>query len=566
MLRLSRSSHPFVLFVSFCLICFVSSAAEPAFTFKDAGDEAGLFPGLTNIAGHGAGWGDIDGDGWADLYVGTFGGKSYDSKPNQLFRNRKGKFTLDPQTSVQIPSRTTGVVFADLDNDSDLDLYVGSMPVPPGSKAAERQGVLAGCSLFRNDGGGKFTDISQDNGACPTAYGGRSVALLDYDADGLLDLLVGEDPIPGYNGSPTASARLFHNLGSLKFEDASQTVGLPEGIPGLGVAAADVNNDSWPDFFLACGGNGNRLFLNDQKGKFTEAAGSHDVFAWLNSKGDDMCCGVTIGDLNRDGLADVILAQHFSRPWNQEVPNRVYLNRGIKAGVPQFEEVTSKIGLAPIPLKSPHVEIQDFDNDGWPDIYFSTVKFDAKGQPHPYIFKHSGLQGDLPQFSCAVNGVNDYPTAEDLAVEGTGAFFDKMVADKKIIYMAPGPTADYNRDGKIDVLLANWWVESRSLLLKNETAGGHWLDVTVKGTGKVNPQGIGARVCVYPVGKLGEARSLLGCREITVGTGYASGQEAIAHFGLGSLETCDVQVTLPHGQGTIEQKGVKADQRIAVSK
>ena len=561
---LLRSSI-FLSFAIFVAFCSHSYSAEPAFRFKDAGDEAGLFPGLTNIAGHGAGWGDIDGDGWADLYVGTFGGKSYDSKPNQLFRNREGKFTLESQQAVEIPARTTGVAFADLDNDGDLDLYVGSMPITAASKAAERQGVLAGCSLFRNDGG-KFTDISQNNGACPLAFGGRSVALLDYDGDSLLDMIVGEDPIPGYNGSPTASARLFHNLGSLRFEDASRAVGLPEGIPGLGVAAADVNNDGWPDFFLANGGNGNRLFLNDKGGKFTEAAGSHEVFAWLDSKGDDMCCGVTIGDLNRDGLLDVILAQHFSTPWKQEVPNRVYINRGIKEGVPKFEEVTGKIGLVPLPMKSPHVEIQDFDNDGWPDIYFSTVKFGPQGEPHPFIFKHTGLKDGLPQFRCDVHGVNDFPNAEELAIKGTGVFFDKMIADHRIVYMAPGPTADYNRDGKLDMLLANWWVAGRSLLLKNETPGGHWLDVSVKGSGKLNTQGIGARVMVYPAGKLGDAGSLLACREIAVGFGYASGQEAIAHIGLGAAEACDVEVILPHSQGKIEQRGVKADQRLVIAK
>ncbi|MDX1947703.1 MAG: CRTAC1 family protein [Pirellulaceae bacterium] len=555
----------------FCLSCFLlghglAVAAEPNFRFADAGDEAGLFPALTNIAGHGAGWGDIDGDGWADLYVGTFGGKSYDSKPNQLFRNQNGKFLLESQPAVQIPARTTGVAFGDLDNDGDLDLYVGSMPIRADSKAAERQGVLAGCSLFRNDGGGKFTDVSAENGACPPAFGGRSVALLDYDGDSLLDLLVGEDPIPGYNGSPTASARLFRNLGNLKFEDASRAVGLPEGIPGLGVAAADVNNDGWPDFFLANGGNGNRLFLNDKQGKFVEAAGSHDVFAWLNAKGDDMCCGVAIGDLNRDGLLDVVLGQHFSQPWKQEVPNRIYLNRGLTAGVPKFEEVTDKTGFIPLPMKSPHVEIQDFDNDGWPDIYFSTVKFGPKGEPHPFIFKHTGLKNGLPQFGCDVHAVNDFPSAEELAIKGTGPFFDKMIENHRIVYMAPGPTADYNRDGKLDMLLPNWWVAGRSLLLKNETPGGHWLDVNVKGSGKLNTQGIGSRVNVYPAGKLGDASALLGCREIAVGFGYASGQEAIAHFGLGAAEAVDIEVTLPQGLGKIEQKNVKADQRVTLSK
>jgi hypothetical protein len=215
------------------------------FAFKDAGDAAGLFPHLDGIRGHGAGWGDVDGDGWIDLYVATFhtGG----AKPNQFFRNGKGKFRLDEQPGLRLSMRATGVVFADLDNDGDLDLYVGSMPADQDSKLAAKEGhALRGCSLFRNDGKGNFTDVSAGNGACPAAFGGRSAAVLDYDGDGLLDLLVGEDPIPGYNGSKTKSSRLFRNKGGLQFEDVSRAVGLPEGIPGLGVAAGDVNNDGGP--------------------------------------------------------------------------------------------------------------------------------------------------------------------------------------------------------------------------------------------------------------------------------------------------------------------------------
>src|SRR4029453_8615439 len=75
--------------------------AQAPFVFRDAGDEAGLFPAVAKIAGHGVGWGDVDGDGWPDLYVGAFGGHPYDSKTNQLFRNDKGKFRLDDQPHLR---------------------------------------------------------------------------------------------------------------------------------------------------------------------------------------------------------------------------------------------------------------------------------------------------------------------------------------------------------------------------------------------------------------------------------------------------------------------------------
>lgn len=531
------------------------------FIFRDVAEEAGVLPAAAGIQAHGAGWGDVDGDGWADLYVGTF--HYPDTKPNLLLRNREGRFVLDEQPQLRISTRATGVLFADLDNDGDLDLYVGSMPADAQSKLAARIGhPLAGCSLFRNDGGGRFTDLSAGNGACPKAFGGRSATVLDFDGDGLLDLLVGEDPLPGYNGSKTRSSRLFRNLGDLQFEDVSRQAGLPEGIAGLGVAAADVNQDGWPDIFLAST-LGNHLFVNDRQGKFHEAAGSRETFAWPTAKGDDMVCGVTIGDVNGDGLPDIVLGQHFSSSWVEPVANRLYLHQGTHDGLPQFKDVTEDVGLVPLPLKAPHVEIQDFDNDGLPDIYTSLVKF-ADGKPHPVIFRNEGRRDGLPRFREGALGVNDFPTDEDRASKRSGPFFDKMLAERKIIYTAPGPSCDFDRDGRLDLFLGSWWAESPSLLLRNETPSGHWLDVQVVGGNGVNRMGVGSLVELYEAGKAGVADARIGCREIATGYGYASSQEAIAHFGLGKRTACDIVVTLPHGRGTMIRKSVEADQRIVV--
>lgn len=532
----------------------VPRAADSPFVFKDVGDDAGLFPHVAGIQGHGAAWGDADGDGWLDLYVGTFHGT--DSRANLFFRNDKGTFKLDDQKPLEIPARTTGIVFADLDNDGDVDLYVASMPQPKNN--------FVGCTLFRNDGGGKYTDVSKDSGACPEAFGGRGVCVLDFDGDGRLDLLVGEDPLPGYNGSRTKSSRLFRNKGGLKFQDVSRAVGIPEGIPGLGVAAADVNNDGWPDFFLASS-SGNVLFLNDGRGKFAEAPGSRKVFEWKGAGGDNMVCGVCFCDVNRDGLLDVALGPHYQAQWLDPIPVRLYLNRGIKNGVPTFEDVTEKAGLSPLAMKAPHVEIQDFDNDGWPDVYASTVKF-AGGQPFPVIFRHQGITDGLPRFRDDAWAVNDYPTAEDRAIKRSGPQFEKVIKEKKIIYMAPGPSGDFDNDGKLDLFLPNWWVEGRSLLLKNDTPGGNWLRVKVEGTDGVNRMGVGAKVKVYTAGKLGDPAALVGCRDIAVGYGYASGQPASAHFGLRKDEAADVEVILPHGKGTLTRKGAKANELLTVTR
>ncbi len=569
-----RTRILFVCFgLAFCLngMCQVKelSAQESPFAFRDVTAETGLLRHVEGIQGHGAAWGDVDADGWPDLYVGTF--HYPDTPPNMLLHNREGRFEIDENPALRISTRATGILFADFDNDGDLDLYVASMPGPAGSRLAERVGhPIAGCSLFRNTGNGEYENVSEGNGGCPKEFGGRSATVLDYDGDGLLDLLVGEDPLTGYNGSPTRSSRLFHNDGDLQFSDVSEEAGLPVGTAGLGVAAADVNLDGWPDIFLAST-LANVLLINDGTGHFSEPPGMRDIFAWPKAKGDNMVCGVVMGDVNNDRLPDIVIGQHFDSPWKTPVANRLYLNRGLsKKNLPTFEDVTTTVGLKPLPLKSPHVEIQDFDNDGRADIYTSIVKF-ADQKPYPLIFKNVGVSGGLPKFEETVLAVNDFPTEADRTTKGSRKFFEKMIAEKKIIYAAPGPSGDFDRDGRLDLFLASWWPEAPSMLLRNETKSGNWLDVSVIGPEGVNRMGIGSRIDLYETGRIGEPNALIGSRQIQAGFGYASGQEAIAHFGLGNRTTCDVLVTYPsqdgqsNGPKTISIKEAKANERLTVS-
>ena len=91
-----------------------------------------------------------------------------------------------------------------------------------------------------------------------------------------------------------------------------------------------------------------------------------------------------------------------------------------------------------------------------------------------------------------------------------------------------------------------WWPSLPSFLLKNVTPGaGNWLRVRVVGGGTVNRMGIGAKVYVYAPGGERDPTTLVGCSEIVTGYGYASAQQAVAHFGLGSLSHCDVAVFVP---------------------
>ncbi len=528
---------------------------RPAFVFRDVGAESGILPHLAGIRGHGAAWGDVGNTGWPDLFVATF--HNAGSKPGALLRNHKGKFSLDPQPHLRTSGIGSGALFLDLNNTGRLDLYVSNCSGDKGDAIKKMPSLL-----FRNDGDGKFTDISKESGACPAAYEGRGLAAIDFDGDGLVDIILCEQY---YSPSVKTGPLLLRNKGNYQFENVSEAAGLPKGFGGLAVAVADVNNDGWPDIFLSHGGGEHRLYLNDGKGHFKEAPGTREVFRWKDANKNDIPAGVCIADVNGDGLPDIVIGHHFKTPWKQPTPIRLYLNRGIKNGVPAFEDVTEAAGLKGLAMKPPHVEIQDFDNDGLPDIYTSIVKF-KDGRPYPVIYKNLGVKDGIPRFADTTEGVNDFPNADFLKIKKTNDVWDHIVKEKKIIYMAAAPSCDFNRDGKLDLFLANWWLESPSLLLRNETPGGNWLDVMVEGSAGVNRMGIGSRINVYPAGKLGDATARLGFREIAIGYGYCSGQEAVAHFGLGSVARVDVEVLLPHGKGTLTRKDVPANQRLKIAK
>ncbi|HCS74407.1 MAG TPA: hypothetical protein DIW17_11105 [Clostridiales bacterium] len=541
------------------------SAQSTSFRFSDQIESSGLSPKVDSISGHGAAWGDIDGDGWADLFVGVF---AYGERTNMLFRNKNGKFEFDDQGVFRFPTRPTGMVFADLDNDGDLDLYFASMPLEVGKNKTLPDGTI-GNSLFRNDGKGNFTNISKSSGACPSDLGGRGVAIFDYDGDGLLDILAGSDPMPGYSGSETKSSRLFKNMGNLQFIDVTKEAGIPDNVPGYGVAACDINNDGWPDFFIACNDGGNRLFINGGKGRFHENEKLNELFKWQWSGGSNMVCGVAFGDVNRDGLMDIVLGSHFQLPWFYPQPIRLFLNRGDINNELSFEEVTLQAALPPIHIKTPHVEIQDFDNDGWPDIYTSAVKYSGNSV-HPIISKNSGVSGKgIPKFVTDANDVNDFPTIEELnymRTHGTDDIFLKIQYDKRITYMAPGPVCDYNNDGLMDIFLASWWKEFPSMLLRNETVNSNnWIKIRIQDVKGINTMGLGSKIKVYKAGRLGQAEDLIGSNEICISNGYASGQTAIAHFGLGETSNVDIEVILPHNKGKITRKGVKANQLITIN-
>lgn len=500
--------------------------------FVDVTRESGLLEPLAGLMGHGGAWGDFDGDGFMDFFAGGFCDRpdreyapATKPVPSRLLRNVGGKrFEAVANNAVSSFGRTSGAVFADFDNNGTLELYVANNAkesVGTNDPEPQRSAKTMRSQFFRNDAG-KLVDISVESGACPPSLRtARNIGVFDYDGDGLLDLFVVEDK---FTTKPRSA--LLRNRGALRFSDVTSEAGLPEDIFGLGLGVADVNGDRRPDFFV---GHCNRLFLSEGKNRYREAKELTAVFAHETANKEDWPCGVAFGDLNRDGRLDLVVTAHSTA-----ARNRVFLNDGIANGTPRFRDVTREAGLADVvPARCPHMEIQDFDNDGWPDIYTSAGWLDGDTFT-PLIYRNAGVSNGIPRF---------VPP--------------KTIAAGMLYYPA-GPSADFDNDGRLDLMLVNWFQGNHSRLLRNDSARGNWLQVAVVGK-RMNRMGIGAQVRVAK----GGTAALLGFQEISTGYGYASGQPAITHFGLGGEAEVDVKVRLPNGS-VIERRGVKANQRVRI--
>jgi hypothetical protein len=327
---------------------------------------------------------------------------------------------------------------------------------------------------------------------------------------------------------------------------------LPTNIEGFGVSAKDLTGDGHGDLYVV---GSNRLFIAKGDGTFREigakAAGLVRPAPDPDRPKVDFDTGVSVGDVNRDGLPDVAVAEHYASAANlgRKIPAvSLYLNRGLNSrGNPVFEDVTTKAGLPSVASRSADVNINDYDNDGWPDIAAGV----AVSKTRPAVFRNLGLSNGVPRYAVPA-GVGQ--------VKGTAEPGDQSH------YGLPVAAADYDKDGRLDVFYDYFFSNvDGQLLLRNETGSGHWLSLSL---GQALGGGVGAKVSVYRAGGLGDPNALIGQREIVATDGYTAGVPDEAHFGLGTNAAVDVRVTLPPGSrglatnGVIELKNVPADRHL----
>ena len=273
--------------------------------FTDVTEQSGID---ARAYGLGVAAGDIDNDGWVDLYLMNFG-------PNQMFRNNgDGTFTDITKESGTSNGTDFGVsaAFVDYDRDGWLDLYVGNNV--------------------------NYTLANETK--CPNHAGAP-----DYC------------PPQVYGGRPD---RLYRNLGHGKFADVTRTalIGGKFG-PALGISTADLNGDGWIDIFVANDGQENLLWLNQQNGTFKEIGLTAGVAVTADGKAESSM-GVDAGDFDNDGDEDLVMTELTGEGSN------LYVNDGRGS----FRDASAQSGIGPISLPYTGWGITwfDYDNDGWLDL------------------------------------------------------------------------------------------------------------------------------------------------------------------------------------------------------
>lgn len=526
-----------------------SPATAERGTFPDVVRELGIemvhFEGpdlqldIRPTMGPGAAWGDVDGDGWVDLFLPQGGGREGSALPtSRFYRNDGGQRFVDESTArgLALTGAGMGALFYDADGDGDLDLFVAN-------RGRNR--------FLLNDGQGTFTDASAAVGLDSDLWH-AAVGATDYDGDGDLDLCVTgylrydlsamptdeelgryqrEDPLemlpyafpgerklllrcdltPAQDGAPA----------SIRYVDVAKELGLDDP-NGRGMQAIwwDFDRDGDQDLYLANDVSPNRFWRNEGGGKLK------DVGFSIGMDDPRGCMGLAVGDVDGDLDEDV-----FVTNWQVET-NALYVNNlrhtSAKSHVSTFRDRAIEAGLAApsVGVTGWGAEFADFDLDGDLDLFY------ANGYTSP-DYESTGICVGQPCHYLENDGAGKFAVA-----------FEKAGPDAAIPLAARALIAcDYDRDGDLDVAItAN---NGPFRLLRNDAPRGrnHWLALRLRGADG-NTHAIGASIVVEAGG-----RKLL--RSLRAGTSYLCGNAPELHFGLGdatSVASCVVR--WPNGRET----------------
>jgi hypothetical protein len=459
---------------------------------RDAGIDFVHASGMTEAKhfptayGSGVAMFDYDGDGLLDLYFATMArlpvGKAR-TGPNRLYRNLGGNRFEEAtaRSGLGYEGFCHGIVVGDIDNDGDPDVFLCNY----GPNV-----------LYLNRGDGTFEDISRAAGIDRPGWSFAG-AFLDYDNDGDLDLYVvnyGSWTLPDDDRAcygapapfltepppklrvycsprmvPPARHTLYRNNGDHTFSDVTAAAGLARTDGrGLGVVAADLNDDGLTDLYIANDMCINFTYINCGNGTFQDLSESSG--AGYGPDGTARAgMGVDAEDLNGDGRAELLVTNF----WNEALGLFVNLGDGL------FDDRARRLGLFhdSVMWVGWGCALADFDRDGWPDCFVANGHIDDNlerlGHHTPYA--------EPPLLFRNVQG-----RQFQLATRDAGAYFD---ADHLGRGAAQG---DIDNDGDIDLVVSH--KDGLPALLRNDTrTDNHWIRLTLQGV-RSNRDAVGARV------------------------------------------------------------------------
>jgi enediyne biosynthesis protein E4 len=523
-------------------------SATDAIQFTDVAKTAGIrfthykgSHGVSTIleeAGPGVCVADFDGDGFQDIYF-VNGRDLYGNGievRNALYRNSGNGAFGDVTERAGVPGNAYGLgcVWGDYDNDGHPDLYVTQY----GKNI-----------LYRNNGDGTFTDVTQKAHVGGSDFGTvfhTGATFFDYDRDGYLDLYAGGyvEFGPGsqrtckigfdvqascapsvYKGSP---AVLYHNNREGTFTNVTKAANIfqPNG-KNLSIAAADFDNDGWPDLFVANDGIDVYLYHNEHNGTFKEVALTTGIALTANGNPMAAMC-MSLGDYDNDGFLDLYVSDF------QGAGDHIWHND--REGF--LEEVSDRAGLtaATQGVLSFGGGFFDYDNDGRLDLFI------ANG--HVY----QGVEKTAPnihykQINSLFHNAGSGKFADVTTMAGSGFTTP---------YLGRGAAfADFDNDGYPDIVVGN--NGDPPLLLHNNGAapGNHFVNFKLLGT-RSNRDAMGARLRLTSGG-------ISQIREIAGGGSYLSQSDLRAHFGLGQqMRIESLEISWPSGLQE-SFKGIEAD-------
>jgi len=490
---------------------------------------------------------DYDGDGRQDLFF-VNGARLRDPMPpsvepdksdpkywNRLYHNNgDGTFTdVTAKAGLRGHSYGMGVAVGDYDNDGRPDVYVTN---------------FGRNILYHNNGDGTFTDVTEKAGV---AGGGWSASALfvDYDRDGRLDLLVVRyldwdfarnitcgTPATGHPSYchpdvfKPVSYLLYHNNGDGTFTDVSVKSGIAAA-PGHGLGSAfnDYDQDGWPDLLVANDAIAEQLFHNNHDGTFSEVA----MQSGLSYDEDGRAfsgMGVAFEDYDNDGWPDIFIG---------DLANEKYaLFHNVKGA---FQYVSGMTGVAGITM--PHsgwgTGLIDYDNDGWKDLFVA--------QSH-VMDNIEHFQENVHYLESLLLLRNVAGRFEDVSAQ-SGEPFRTLQAARGAAF------GDLDNDGQIDIVVS--CLDGKPMLLRNQGSANHWLTINTVGTVS-NRDGIGAQL--HLVSESGASQYAT----VTTGGSYFSASDKRVHFGLGGDKTVrSLEIRWPSGIRQVLEN-VPADRIVTV--